>query len=258
MTLAGATVVVTRPKGGADDLAEALRAAGARVIALPVLEIVDPEDGGAALSSAAADLGRYRWIAFTSANAVRRLLALVPDAGALACVNIAAVGPATTAALVERQVRPDLVAERASAEGLASVFPVATAPGERVLFPASAGARRTLPVALGAKGWEVDEVVAYRTAPAGAPPAALVLELSSASAVTFASPSAVDAYVALRAEDGRALPVPPIVACIGPVTAAAARAAGLPVGVVAPAASAAALVDALVDAFAGELPGVRR
>ncbi len=251
MTLVGASVVVTRPKGAADDLSEALRAAGARVIALPVVEIADPPDGGAALGEAVAGISRYRWIVFTSANAVRRLLALVPDARTLGGAGLAAVGPATAAALGEHHLVPDLVAERASAEGLAALFPLATTPGAAVLFPAAAGARKTLPDGLRAKGWAVDEVVAYRTVPAPQPPDALADEVAAAAAVTFASPSAVEAYVRLRTRDGRALIVPPVVACIGPVTAAAARAAGLEVTVVAPSASVAALVDALAGALAG-------
>ena len=255
MTLEGATVVVTRPRSDADELARALAAAGARVLAFPVVEIAEPADGGAALSAAAANLGRYRWVAFTSANAVQRLLAALPGAARrsgvapLPGVSLAAVGPATAAALAERGLSPDLVATRASAEGLAEVFPAPPSPGAAVLFPASAGARPTLPDALRAKGWDVDVVEAYRTVPAPPPAASVADQLGSATAVTFASPSAVEGYVMLRDVRGRRLPVPGVVACIGPVTAAAARAAGLAVAVVAPSASAAALVRALDGAL---------
>jgi uroporphyrinogen-III synthase len=260
--LSGTTVAVTRPRGDVDELADALRAGGARVVSVPVVEVVDPDDGGAALHAAARNLVRYRWVAFTSANAVRRLLALVPDVRALSGVHLASVGPATAAALAAHHLVPDLVAQRPSAAGLGEAFPVSTVPGATVLFPASAGAHPTLPAALRAKGWEVDVVVAYRTVPASPPSAAAVRELESASAVTFASPSAVDAYLSLRTEGGRPLPVPPVVACIGPVTADAARAAGLEVAVVAAHASAAALVAALADALAGGVgagdPGAAR
>jgi uroporphyrinogen III methyltransferase / synthase len=253
LPLSGATVVVTRPSGDAGDLADALRAAGARVVPVPVVEVTDPEDGGAALEAAAKDLARYHWIAFTSANAVRRFLARVPDARALSGVQLAAVGPATAAALAAHRLVADLVADRTSAAGLGDAFPVPATPGAAVLFPASAGARQTLPAALRAKGWAVDEVVAYRTVAAPPPPAAAVRELETASAVTFASPSAVEAYVSLRT-DGVPLPVPPVVACIGPLTADAARSAGLAVAVVAPSASAAALVAALADVLSGSRP----
>ncbi len=256
--LTGATVAVTRPRSDVDDVADALRAAGARVVQFPVLEIVDPEDGGASLRSAAAQLFRFEWVAFTSANAVRRLLDLVPDLGALRGVHLAAVGRATAAVLAAKGLGADLVPERASAEGLAEAFPLATAPGARVLFPASASARPILPRALRAKGWTVEEVVAYRTVPAPAPPAGRLRDLEDATAVTFASPSAVRAYVTLRTGDGRPLPVPGIVACIGEVTAAAARQAGLRVAAVAAGDSGASLADALADALSdvlGHMPG---
>ena len=249
--LAGVTVAVTRPRGDVDDIADALRAAGARVVQFPVLEIVDPEDGGAALARAVAQLSRFEWVALTSANAARRLLALVPDPQVLQGVHLAAVGRATAAVLEASHLAVDLVPERASAEGLAEAFPLATSPGAGVLFPASASARPTLAHALRAKGWAVEEVVAYRTVPVPAPPARRVEELEDVVAVVFASPSAVRAYVSLRADDGRPLPVPAFVACIGEVTAAAARDAGLRVAAVAAGASGASLADALADALAG-------
>lgn len=247
--LAGVTVVVTRPRGDVDDIADALRAAGARVVRFPVLEIVAPEDGGAALRSVAAQLFRFEWVAFTSANAARRLLDLVPDPRVLRRVHLAAVGRATAAVLAAEQLVADLVPERASAEGLADAFPLATAPGASVLFPASASARPILPRALRAKGWTVEEVVAYRTVPAATPPVGRARDLEDATAVTFASPSAVRAYVSLSAGDGRPLPVPGVVACIGEVTAAAAREAGLRVAAVAARASGTSLADALADAL---------
>ncbi|MGH8988122.1 MAG: uroporphyrinogen-III C-methyltransferase, partial [Acidimicrobiales bacterium] len=228
--LSGATVVVTRPRGDADDLSDALRVAGARVLRLPVVEVAGPEDEGVALAAAVRNLVRYQWVAFTSANAVRRLLALVPDVRALSGLQLAAVGPGTAAALKVHRLLPDLVADRASAAGLGDAFPVSSTPGAAVLFPKSAGASPALPAALRAKGWEVDEVAAYRIVRAPAPHAVIVAELETASAVVFASPSAVAAYVALRTDGGASLPVPPVVACVGPVTAEAARAAGLEVG----------------------------
>jgi uroporphyrinogen-III synthase len=94
-------------------------------------------------------------------------------------------------------------------------------------------------------------VVAYRTVPTAPPAAEALKELEAASAVVFASPSAVEAYVSCRTADGGALPVPRVVACIGPVTADGARAAGLEVAVVAQSASGAGLVEAMAGEFAG-------
>jgi uroporphyrinogen III methyltransferase/synthase len=246
-TLSGVSVVVTRPKGPADALSGALRAAGARVVAFPVVEIADPADGGAALAAAARRIGDYRWIAFTSANAVDRLMALVRDVRALGGVRLAAVGDGTAAALSARHLVADLVPGRADAGSLAESFPPADVPGAGVLFPCAEGARPALPAGLRAKGWAVDEVVAYRTVPisiSAAQLAAVAPALAGAAAVVFASPSAVRAYVAL------AVPVPRVVVCIGPVTAGAAAAEGLDVTVVAREPSVAAVLDALADALA--------
>jgi uroporphyrinogen III methyltransferase/synthase len=93
--------------------------------------------------------------------------------------------------------------------------------------------------------------VAYRTVEASPPPDAVLGALRVADAVTFASPSAVRAYLGLTTKGGSPLPVPPVVACIGPVTATAARDAGLEVAVEPAVPSAAALVDALAAHLRG-------
>ncbi len=247
--LAGISVVVTRPRHQAGALASALGAAGAHVVLLPVTEIAEPEDAGAALDRALADLPGYAWVVFTSANAAHRTMARLRDARALGPVGVAAVGRATAEALAEHGIVAALVPERADAAGLAEAFPLAVEPGARVLFPAAAGAGPALVRGVAAKGWAVDRVEAYRTVPAPPPPPGMVAQLEAADAVIFASPSAVDAYRAARVA-GRPLPVPPTVACIGPATVAAARAAGLTVGAEAASPSPGALVDALVRRLA--------
>lgn len=265
LPLAGATVAVTRPRHQAGAFRAALESAGARVVEVPVIDVADPEDGGDALRRAAAEIAGYHWVAFTSANAVRRLLPLLRDVRSLAGVGVAAVGEATARALVELGVTADLVAEPSTAEGLVAVFPdppLSTGPdvlGARVLFPRAAEARPTLAAGLGARGWEVDEVVAYRTVAAEPPADAVADDLAGAEVVTFASPSTVRAYLSLRTRGGRPLPVPPVVACIGPVTAAAARKAGLEVAVEAATPSPGGLVTALAArrAAGGAAPGDR-
>jgi uroporphyrinogen-III synthase len=105
-----------------------------------------------------------------------------------------------------------------------------------------------LPEGLAAKGWLVEVVEAYRTEAARADPAALGAA-AAADAITFTSSSTVTNYVALAG----AAAAPRFVACIGPVTAAAARAAGITVDVVAGQHSLGGLVDALVSGL-GAVP----
>ena len=85
--------------------------------------------------------------------------------------------------------------------------------------------------------------MAYRTVTAGTADGVTAVALEAAAAadvITFSSPSTVAAYLELS--EGK---VPPVIACIGPVTADAARKAGLVVDVVAAEHSAAGLVEAL-------------
>jgi uroporphyrinogen-III synthase len=119
----------------------------------------------------------------------------------------------------------------------------ASGPGG-VLLPRAAVARDALPDQLRAKGWDVEVVEAYRTQAAEPTPPALA-EASKADAITFTSSSTVTNYLRVAGLDA----VPPIVVCIGPVTADTAREAGLTVDVVADEHTIDGLVDALVAAL---------
>ncbi|HET9077316.1 MAG TPA: uroporphyrinogen-III C-methyltransferase [Acidimicrobiales bacterium] len=250
--LFGRRVVVTRARAQASELARRLGALGARVVEAPTIRIDPPGDGGAGLDRAAAALraGAYRWIVFTSANAVDALMARVPDARRLGGVSLAAVGPATAAALQHYRLVADLVPERQEAAGLLAAFPAphssdpfGMAPSERrVLFPRAAEGREVLVDGLAGKGWQVDLVEAYRTVPAPADDGVRA-EVGSADAVCFSASSTVTGFLASYGPAA----VPPVVVCIGPVTADTARAAGLAVTAVADSASVDGLVDAVVS-----------
>jgi uroporphyrinogen III methyltransferase/synthase len=115
-----------------------------------------------------------------------------------------------------------------------------------VLLPQAAIADDALSSGLGAKGWSVDVVEAYRTLPV-VPPPEVAAAAAKADAVAFTSSSTVDNYVdAVGAGE-----VPPVVACIGPVTAATARRRGLDVSVVADEQSVDGLAAAIASWFSG-------
>jgi len=123
-----------------------------------------------------------------------------------------------------------------------------------VLFPCANLAPDTVAEGLGAKGWTVERVEAYRTVPTLPPEPALLDRVAAADAITFAATSSVRAFGALTMADGSPVPVPPHVVCIGPSTADAARAAGMADVVEAWGSSAAGMVAELVDHF-GHGPG---
>ncbi len=273
--LAGWRVVVTRPEGSSHDLARALREEGAQVVEVPLIAIEDPEDDGAALSTRLKFGVDADWVVLTSANAVERIFAVMRDARDLGGVKVAAVGEQTAASLRDRGIDPDLIAPGASAASLVEVFPdfvgaashVAggtTSTGDRdlesagempptarkgaqgkILYVCQSGASGTIPSGLAAKGWAVDILHAYRVKPALLGSRELEL-VAGSDAILFASPSAVRAFAGVR--DSTGVPCPPVVACIGPTTAAAARACGFEVAAVAAERGAEGFVRALGEA----------
>ncbi len=243
--LLGWRVVVTRTRQQASALAERLRASGAVPVELPVIEIGPPADGGESLRDVASRLAAYDWVVFTSANAVESLFASLRDARAFGAARVAAIGPGTAGALAERGVVADLVPARYVAEGLLEEFP-APSGGARVLLPRAAEARDVLPDGLRRVGWRVEVVEAYRTGRTS-PTAAALDAARAADAVTFTSSSTVTGFLEVAGADR----VPPVVACIGPVTAETARQAGLKVDVVADSHT----IDGLVEALAGVAAG---
>ena len=249
--LAGWRVLVTRAEHQADDLSRALDEAGAEPVELPVIQM-GPSPEPKRLDAALLALNSFDWVVFTSANTVRavaaRLGALGVPIAELARCRLAAIGPATAAALAERGLAVEVVPDEYVAEGvLRALAPRDTWQGRRVLLPRAAKARDTLPEGLRALGANVEVVAAYTTVPADPPNAKDVLtQLANGQihAVTFTSPSTVHGFARLWAVHGRE-GARFVVACIGPVTAAAARESGLPVDVTARAYTVAGLVAAL-------------
>jgi len=210
--LAGLRILVTRPSDRASKLAGPLRKLGAIVQNHAAIEILPPRSWKA-VDREIGRLERYDAIVFTSATAVdvffRRLRGRrpLPSAGA--------VGPATAAALRDRGVRPTWIARRFTAAALGKML------RGRVLHPASQPRSPDLAREARKRGATVVEPVVYRIVrarSAGPPPAA--------DLVTFASAQTVRHYAEV-AGPGRGAAC----ACIGPVTARAAREAGFRVAV---------------------------
>ena len=226
--LAGRTVVVTRAGERARGLVDALERVGATALELPLTRQVDPADGGVALRAAAAAVRDNEWVVVTSITAADRFMGALRDARALGGVRVAAVGAATADALRRSGVEPDLVPAEHSARGLVEEFPDPAGVGSRrVLFPCADLAPGTIAEGLGQKGWDVRRVEAYRTVARAAPEPALMDRVTAADALTFTATSSVQAFMALRTAAGGPVTPPAHVVCIGPTTAAAARAAGL-------------------------------
>jgi uroporphyrinogen-III synthase len=189
-------IVLTRPEGENDELADRLRQARHDVAVCPLIAI-EP------LGDDPIDLAGYDWLVITSANGA----AEIARRGRGRPAKVAAVGAATAAALRQRGFEVSLVPSRSSQEALVAEFP--SSPG-RVLFAAAEGAR-----GLFVERTRAEYVPLYATRelrPDAFPDADLVV---------LASGSAARALAGIRTD----LPV----VTIGPVTSQAARAAGLDV-----------------------------
>jgi uroporphyrinogen-III synthase len=239
LPLAGRTVLTTRERAGALD--HRLSELGARVIHVPLVETVDPDDSGRALARAVADIDQYDWVVVTSPNGAER----VGPALRAARARIAVVGNRTAEVVADRSGRSvDLIPERQTAADLVAAMPSPTA-DERVLLAQADRAAPTVFDGLSARGYRVDTVTAYRTVlrrPTPHERRAMV----GADAVAFASGSAVEAWAEAVGTE-----TPPVVAAIGPTTAAVAARCGVEITVVASDHSIDGLAAAVLHALGG-------
>lgn len=242
--LTGCRVVVTRETTG--ELGRLLDEAGAEVVHVPLIGIVDADDGGAALHDALGHLGAFDWLIVTSAAGADRVGASVPvDAG----VRLGAVGTATARRLAELAQRTvDLVPDRQIADELADRFVERNAErAQRVLLALGERAAPTLADRLTAAGHEVTVVAAYGTALRTPDPDELET-IAGCDALLFASGSAASAFADAVGE-ASATHLPARVVVIGPTTAAAARARGIEPTATAHEHSLPGLVAALVEVW---------
>ena len=230
LPLHGKGVVVTRAREQASGLKDTLESLGAACYEFPTITIVPLEDY-APVRAAIDRLPDYDWAVFTSVNGVRHFwyqLELVgKDARALGGMQIAAIGPATAEALLER--------------GIA---------GKKVLIPRAKVAREVLPEELAKVAAQVDVLPVYETVLTQEDGAEIVelLEKGRLHYLTFSSSSTVENFFALVQADtlrpfvGKGLKI----CCIGPVTAKTLKEYGFTPDIMPEDYTIPALVDALV------------
>ncbi|MEU8250912.1 bifunctional uroporphyrinogen-III C-methyltransferase/uroporphyrinogen-III synthase [Nonomuraea sp. NPDC048916] len=252
--LFGWRVLVPRTKEQSKSLTEQLISYGAVPEEVPTIS-VEPPRTPQQMDRAIKGLvtGRYEWVAFTSANAVKAVREKFEeyglDARAFAGLKVAAVGDATARALVEFGVKPDLLPSgEQSSEGLVDEWPPYDSmldPINRVLLPRADISTDTLVAGLTELGWECDDVTAYRTVRAAPPPAPIreAIKGGGFDAVLFTSSSTVRNLVGIAGKPHNVT----VIAVIGPQTASTAEEFGLRVDVMADKPSASALAAALAE-----------
>ncbi|WP_046320680.1 bifunctional uroporphyrinogen-III C-methyltransferase/uroporphyrinogen-III synthase [Mycobacterium sp. UM_Kg1] len=268
--LYGWTVLVPRTKDQAGEMSDRLVGHGASPIEVPTIA-VEPPRSPAQMERAVKGLvdGRYQWVVFTSTNAVRavweKFAEFGLDARAFSGVKIACVGEATAERVRAFGISPELVPSgEQSSLGLLDEFPPyddVFDPVNRVLLPRADIATETLAEGLRERGWEIEDVTAYRTVRAAPPPANIreMIKTGGFDAVCFTSSSTVRNLVGIAGKPHART----LVACIGPKTAETAAEFGLRVDVQPETAAVGPLVDALAEHAArlraeGALPPPRK
>ena len=231
--------MITRAQQQSATLIELLTRAGAVPIALPLVQIVAPSDGGAGLGAALSELQTFEWLVVTSANGAARVREALESCAQRP--KVAAVGEATNLALGGIA---DFVPTQANGETLAAEFGHGVG---RVLVAQAEQTDGAVTAALRRSGWQVTEVVAYKTL--ALQPEAHALDLaSSADAIIFASGSAAKSWAATGAI------CPSVVVAIGEKTAAVARSLRVSVSAVAAEPTAECILATLQEIFSSANP----
>ena len=233
---------MTRAASQAPELTTALESYGARVFVCPTIEIREPESYER-LDEALDHLYGYDWLIFTSTNGVEFFLKRLTERGLkiedLDEIKVCAIGQRTAEKLHDTHTHVDVVPSQSTAEGVFAALSEFVGGNERlrglnILLPRAAVGRDVLPKALEEAGARVDVVPTYQTVvPEDFDRGRLGAMLAgSGDCIAFTSPSTIKNLAKLfdTHDLGNALPGV-VIACIGPVTAAAAVEYGLKVHV---------------------------
>jgi len=223
----GLQVVVARSKEGNRELVQKLNGIAFRTVTLNTVSFQEPKDWSY-VDLQLRRLDSFDWLVFTSATGVkffaRRLRELGLGLPAGEKPRVAAVGEKTAERLREEAFIVNFIPRRYLTSALASQLPSGI--GRRVLLLRADIANKELVSSLGQRGFEVTDVAIYHTG-VSRRSSRNAERLRDADVVVFASPSEVEGFIAkvpvsvVSSVQARA-----VAACIGPVTAEAARRAG--------------------------------
>jgi uroporphyrinogen III methyltransferase / synthase len=165
--LFGKRIVVTRGRSQSAELSQKLAGLGADVLEIPAIKQVPPENRQDIVDAMLA-LNSYDWLIFTSANGVTAFFDLFfrnfKDLRDLGGAKIAAVGPATAAALREMHLQvdamPDEFAGKKIAEQLNKLGSIENC---KICILRAQDANPDLPQALEELGAITDDIAIYKT-----------------------------------------------------------------------------------------------
>ena len=245
--LRGRRILITRAKAQGEKLAAAIEELGGKAVWVPAIQTlpIPLDDAGRTVMG---DLGLFRWVAFTSENAVKYFFARLADEGMEfpKHLRLASVGPATTKHLAARGLKVEAQPETYTGLDLAELLVSAHVRGP-LLLPRGAAGREELAERLEEAGWEVTPLTVYETRPAVITPEHVWAIEQGVDAALFASPSAVKALWEALPETARAVLRRAVCQPIGPTTARALKEVGLEPAPLPEKSTAEGLVKAIVD-----------
>ncbi|MDR1578264.1 MAG: uroporphyrinogen-III C-methyltransferase [Deltaproteobacteria bacterium] len=241
--LFGKTILVTRTSSQASSLADPLRELGAKVLERPAIKIVAniPNEP---LIKALGEIDQYRYLVFTSPNAVHIFFEILHvlklDARFFGHrLQTVAIGPGTEKELAAHGLLSDFKPSVYQAEGLIEIFK--NLPQGPVLLPRSAKARKILPQSLNQMGFPTNEIKLYATEPIRH----FLEPTDQAEVATLTSASVAKSLAEALEPQQKELPT----ISIGPITTQAAREVGLKVVAESPKASIPSLVETIRQYF---------
>lgn len=226
--LSGKRVLVTATEKVTEKLCHILEEEGAESIAFSLIH-TEPLWKGAYVN-AMRELETYSWIVFTSANGVERFFDILldkpgRDIRCLAGTKFAVIGKGTKEALEEHGIRADFMPTSFSSKCLSKEWVPTLKPEDNVLLLRAEEASKELNQALSQAGIVYTDAPFYHTVTDERKAGELNRILPQADYVTLCSASAVKAFASMV--DKKVFDTKVI--CIGPVTAAEAEKAGIPV-----------------------------
>ncbi len=257
--LFGKRVLITRSGSQSGELANLIDELGGEPVEFPVIRMQPPSrpETVQALDNALRSLAKYDWIVFTSVNGVeyffRRMKELKVDVRTMHRARIAAVGPKTAEALLDRGLVADMPPGQYTAEKLFEFLAPDLKPGQNALLPRADIAAKQLPNRLREAGLNVTEVDVYETVLCADNGRELLdmLQKKEIHIITFTSSSTVKNLLTLLSQLGAENPAQLLegaeIACIGPVTAQTAEQSGLKVHYTAKEATVASLIEEIAS-----------
>lgn len=158
--LAGLSVVITRPREQAANLAQRIERLGGKPLIFPLLEIT-PASDARALHELAQHLTLYELLIFISPNAVRYGMSVLHSI--LGTVRVAAVGQSSAQALrnlgIQHVIAPT---DRFDSEALLALPELQNVSGWRIAILRGDGGRELLGDTLKARGAQIEYVTCYQ------------------------------------------------------------------------------------------------